>query len=95
VNMWLVPFLEVVVGLLMLAGLFTRMAAMLAMVMMIVATYVHLVVHRPELFPLQPQAPTMPLLALALCALVLWMGGGSWSLDLRQQRRRQQGDPSA
>lgn len=56
------------------------------MAMMVVATYVHFVVHNPELFPLQPEAPTIPFVALALCAYVLWVGGGSWSVDLRRQR---------
>ncbi len=82
-NMWVVPVAEVLAGLLLLAGLYSRMAAFAAASMMIVATYVHLVVHDPDLFPLQPQAPTIPIVALVLCAYVLWRGGGSWSADLR------------
>ena len=82
-NMWVVPVAEILVGVLLLAGLYSRMAAFAAAIMMIVATYVHLVVHDPDLFPLQPQAPTIPIVALVLCAYVLWRGGGSWSADLR------------
>ena len=84
-NMWLVPAAEVVLGGLLIAGLFGRVASMLAIVMMAVATYVHLVVDSPELFPLQPEAPVIPLVAILLCLYVLWVGSGSWSLDLRRQ----------
>ena len=51
--------------------------------MMIVATHVHLVVHDPSLFPLQPEAPIFPLPAIAFNAYVLWRGGGAWSVDLQ------------
>ena len=60
VNMWLVPLVEVVIGAMLILGLFGRLASLVAIVMMTVATYVHLVVHNPELFPLQPQAPIIP-----------------------------------
>ena len=82
-NMAFVPAAEVLVGLLLLAGLYSRLAAVAAVIMMLVATYVHLVVHDPALFPLQPEAPTIPIVALVLCAYVVWRGGGSWSADLR------------
>ena len=82
-NLWVVPVAEVLAGLFLLAGLYTRLAAAAAAGMMVVATYVHLVVHDPDLFPLQPEAPTIPIVALVLCAYVLWRGGGSWSADLR------------
>ncbi len=82
-NMWVVPVAEVLVGLLLFAGLYSRLAAFAAAIMMFIATYVHLVVHDPALFPLQPEAPTIPIVALVLCAYVVWRGGGSWSADLR------------
>jgi hypothetical protein len=50
---------------------------------MVVATYVHTVVDDPALFPLQPQAPVIPLGVIVLVAYVIWRGAGSWSLDLR------------
>jgi len=90
VNMWLVPLTEIIVGLMLLVGLFGRVASVVAIVMMAVATYVHVVVHDPELFPLQPEAPIMPLLAILMCLYVLWAGSGSWSLDLRWQRSIEQ-----
>ncbi|MEE9219896.1 MAG: DoxX family protein, partial [Acidobacteriota bacterium] len=85
VNMWLVPLVEVVLGGMLIVGLLGRIASFVAIVMMIVATYVHLVVHNPELFPLQPEAPIIPLAAIVLCLYVLWAGSGSWSIDLRRQ----------
>ena len=85
VNMWLVPLAESVIGGMLLVGLFGRIASLVAIVMMIVATYVHLVVHNPELFPLQPEAPIIPLVTILLCLYVLWAGSGSWSIDLRHQ----------
>lgn len=53
--------------------------------MMGVATYVHLVVNDPTLFPLQPEAPVIPLAVIAVSLIPLWIGSGSWSLDLRGQ----------
>ncbi len=85
VTMWLVPLAEVVLGGMLIVGLFGRVASLVAIVMMIVASYVHLVVHNPELFPLQPEAPIIPLATIILCLYVLWAGSGSWSIDLRRQ----------
>ncbi len=84
-NMWLVPFAEVALGGVLLVGLFGRMASLMAIVMMSVATYVHLVVHNPDLFPLQPEAPIIPLGVILLCLYRLWAGSGSWSIDLKWQ----------
>ena len=82
-NVWFVPITEVVVGALLLLGLFSRIGSLVAINMMLVAAYVHLVVDNPALFPLQPEEPIIPLIALALGAYVLWRGGGAWSIDLR------------
>jgi putative oxidoreductase len=51
-NMWLVPLAEIGMGLALIAGFLSRLASLAAMGTMIVATYVHLVVHDPALFPL-------------------------------------------
>ena len=51
-NLWLVPLAEVGIGLLLLAGLLARLASLMAIGMMIVATYVHLAVYDPALSPL-------------------------------------------
>ena len=84
--MWLVPAAEIVVGILFIFGFLSRLASLSAIVMMVVATYVHLVVHDPTLFPLQPGEPIIPAVAIALCLYLLWIGSGSWSRDLSASR---------
>lgn len=82
-NMWVVPAAEIGVGVLFALGFVSRLASLSTIVMMAVATYVHLVVDDPTLFPLQPEEPIIPTIAVALSLYILWMGSGSWSLDLR------------
>ena len=82
-NLIVIPILEVVVGLALLAGFYTRAAALLLAGIMIGATYVHLAVHDPSLFPLQPRAPIVPLMVIPLTTLLLIRGGGAWSSDLK------------
>jgi uncharacterized membrane protein YphA (DoxX/SURF4 family) len=82
-TMWAVPAAEMGLGVLFIMGFLTRPASLSAIVMMVVATYVHLVVDDPTLFPLQPEEPVVPIIAIALCFYLLWTGGGSWSFDLR------------
>lgn len=84
-NMWLVPAVEIGVGVLLLVGLLTRLATLVALGLMVVATYVHLVVHDPALFPLQPTQPIIPAIVMLLGLYLLWRGSGSWGLDLRSQ----------
>jgi len=84
-NMWVVPAVEIGVGALLLVGFLTRLATLVAFGLMVVATYVHLVVHDPALFPLQPTQPIIPAIVIALGIFLLWHGGGSWSLDLRRK----------
>jgi uncharacterized membrane protein YphA (DoxX/SURF4 family) len=81
-NMWAVPATEVSIGVFFALGLFSRLASVAAITTMLVATYVHLVVHDPALFPLQPEAPIIPIIVTVLSLYVLWKGGGSRSLDL-------------
>lgn len=85
-NMWVVPAAEIGVGVLFVLGFLSRLASLSTIVMMAVATYVHLVVDDPALFPLQPEEPIIPIVATALNLYVLWIGGGSRSLDLRGGR---------
>jgi len=82
-NMWVVPAAEIGVGILFILGFLTRFASLSAIVMMAVATYVHLVVDDPTLFPLQPEEPIIPIIVIALCIYLLWVGSGSWSIDFR------------
>lgn len=96
-NMWVVPAAEIGVGVLFILGVLSRLASLSAIVMMVVATYVHLVVGDPTLFPLQPEEPIIPTIVIALCLYLLWMGSGSWSADLRdkQANRKQPGRDNA
>ena len=81
-----VPFLEIFLGLALSLGIFARLAVVVVMSIMVVATYVHLVVDDPSLFPLQPNEPIIPLAVLGLSSFVLWKGAGAWSLDLHASR---------
>ena len=83
VSRWTVPFLEMALGAVLAVGAFVRPAAVVVMGVMVVATYVHLVVDDPSLFPLQPSEPIIPLIVMVMSVYVLWRGAGAWSLDLR------------
>ena len=83
VSRWSVPFLEMALGTVLAIGAFVRPAAVVVMGIMVVATYVHLVVDDPSLFPLQPSEPIIPLMVIVMSMYVLWRGAGAWSLDLR------------
>ena len=73
-NRWVVPFVEMGVGAALLVGFHTRIAILLVLSIMAVATYVHLVVHDPALFPLQPTAPIIPAVVMILSVYVLVKG---------------------
>ncbi len=83
ISLWTVPFVELFIGIVLAIGLFVRPAAVLVIGIMFVATYVHIVVDDPSLFPLQPSQPIIPLIVIAMSLYVLWRGAGAWSLDLR------------
>jgi uncharacterized membrane protein YphA (DoxX/SURF4 family) len=82
-NMWVVPAAEIGIGVLFIAGFLSRLASLSAIVMMVVATYVHLVVNDPTLFPLQPEEPIIPAIVIAFCLYLLWIRSGSWNFELR------------
>ena len=81
-SRWTVPFLELFLGIALAIGVFVRPAALAVIGIMVVATYVHLVVDDPSLFPLQPSEPIIPVIVMLGSAYLLWRGGGSWSRDL-------------
>ncbi len=83
ITRWTVPFVEIGVGAVLGVGAFARLAGIVVVGIMLAATYVHVVVDDPTLFPLQPSEPIIPLVVLALTAYILWRGAGAWSLDLR------------
>ena len=70
------------IGVVLGIGVFARLAFVVVIGIMVVATYVHLGVNDPSLFPLQPSQPIIPLIVIAMCAYILWRGNGAWSLDL-------------
>ncbi len=82
-NRWVVPFIEIGVGGALLIGYYTRIATLLVFSIMIVATYTHLRVDDPSLFPLQPEEPIIPVVVMVLSAYVLLRGGGAGSSDLK------------
>ena len=86
VSRWTVPVLEMVLGAVLAVGALVRPATMIVIGIMAVATYVHLVVDDPSLFPLQPSEPLIPLIVIAISVYVLWRGAGAWSMDLRATR---------
>ena len=83
ISRWTVPFLELLLGLVLTLGLFTRPSVVVVIGIMIVATYVHTVVDDPSLFPLQPKQPIIPIMVIIMSAFILWRGAGAWSMDLR------------
>ncbi|MCH7677175.1 DoxX family protein [candidate division KSB1 bacterium] len=82
-NLWFVPVVEMTTGAALTAGFFSRVGSLVVIMMMIVATYVHLAVNDPSLFPLQPEKPIIPLVLIGVAATIFLRGGGAWSLDLR------------
>ena len=80
------PIVEMVLGVLLVVGFHARLSAAAAAVSMIVATYVHLAVEDPSLFPLQPVEPVGPLVVLVMALYVLWSGGGAWSIDFNEAK---------
>ena len=85
-SRWTVPFLELLLGVVLAIGLFVRPAALVVTGIMVVATYVHVVVDDPSLFPLQPKQPVIPLMVILGSVYLLVRGGGSWSRDLKAGR---------
>ncbi len=80
---WTVPFVELALGSVLLIGLFARLASVAVIGIMTVATYTHLVVNDPTLFPLQPSEPIIPIVVMVMSVLIVWRGAGAWSLDLK------------
>jgi uncharacterized membrane protein YphA (DoxX/SURF4 family) len=70
----LFPLAEIAIGTLLVLGVLTQLAAVAVVLMMLGATYVHIVVHDPSVFPLQPNAPVIPVIVIILTAFVL-IGG--------------------
>lgn len=74
------PASELALGLLLVLGLKARLGAAGIVGMMLVAIYVHSQVD-PAYLPLQIGPPILPLVAIAMAAVVLRNGAGAWSYD--------------
>ena len=83
------PVVEAVLGILLLVGLHARISALIAAISMLVATYVHIVVDDPSLFPLQPIEPIGPLMLLSMLLYTVFRGAGAWSVDLKEFAHRE------
>lgn len=82
-NFFLIPIVEIFLGLLLFKGFFTRFFTLLVFPIMFVAIYAHIVVEDASLFLIQPKFPIVPILIIIMAILVLRYGAGSWSDDLR------------
>lgn len=81
------PVAETVLGILLLIGFHARLSALVAAASMVVATYVHIVINDPSLFPLQPVEPIGPLVLIAMLIYTVIRGAGAWSIDLKESMR--------
>lgn len=70
-NYWIVPIIELGIGLLLLFNYKTIIALLLIIPIMIVALYVHIVVSNPVAFPAQPQFPIIPIIVLIMVTYLL------------------------
>jgi uncharacterized membrane protein YphA (DoxX/SURF4 family) len=82
-SRWSVPLVEIGAGVLLAVGFYGRVQAGVVIGVMAVATYVHLVVTDPALFPLQPTQPIIPLAVIVVSLYVVWKGPGAGSMDLK------------
>jgi uncharacterized membrane protein YphA (DoxX/SURF4 family) len=82
---------ELALGIVLAVGIFVRPAALAVIGIMVVATYVHVVVDDPSLFPLQPSEPIIPAVVILASLYLILRGGGSWSRDLKATRSTEAG----
>ncbi len=82
-NYWLVPVFEIILGIILLLGYYSRIGALMVLPVMLVAIYVHLTVNNPAAFPAQPQEPYIPIAVIIMALIVIKKGGGNWSMDLK------------
>ena len=87
-NFFLVPIIELLLGLILLKGFFTRFFTLLVFPIMLVAIYAHFAVEDAGLFPIQPKFPVVPILVIIMALLILRRGAGSWSDDLRWTKKK-------
>ena len=71
---------EIVAGALLLSGFYTRLGALVAIPVMVVAAYAHLAI---DVWPNSAGEPPiiLPVVVLVCAVYVLYRGGGAWSVD--------------
>ena len=84
-NFWFVPVFVILLGVILLIGYYSRIGALMVLPVMLVAMYVHLTVSNPAAFPAQPQEPYIPIAIMIMAVIIIWKGGGNWSMDLKEQ----------
>lgn len=84
-NFWFVPVFEILLGIILLIGYYSRIGALMVLPVMLVAMYVHLTVSNPAAFPAQPQEPYIPMAVIIMALFIIVKGGGNWSMDLKEQ----------
>ena len=72
-SLVLIPMVEAVVGAMLIGGVMTRLASFVAMLVMALGTYLHLVVPEPSLYPLQFGLPLIPAVGLVLAAFLYFV----------------------
>ncbi len=80
-TLWTVPAVEIVVGTALALGFFARLSALVVSGIMVAATYAHLTVSDPTVFPLQPHLPIAPLMVLVMVIVVMAKGAGAFSVS--------------
>jgi uncharacterized membrane protein YphA (DoxX/SURF4 family) len=86
-NFFFVPIVEVILGLLLLKGFYTRFFTSIVFPIMLVAIYVHFAVEDANLFPIQPKFPIVPIIVIIMAIILLRYGAGLWSDDLRWTKK--------
>jgi uncharacterized membrane protein YphA (DoxX/SURF4 family) len=80
--LWLGPLFEIVTGMMLLLGWYTRLGGLGIVAFMLGALYVHVVVD-PTKLPAGLPPLVLPILVLLAGLYVAWRGGGWWSIDGR------------
>ncbi len=78
VSLWLGPVVEMLTGLLLVSGYFSRIAGLIAACQMTIAVYVHSASSAVS-FPFQTEARILGCVALGMSICVAWRGGGAWA----------------
>ncbi|CCB89781.1 DoxX family protein [Simkania negevensis] len=93
-NLIFVPIVEVVVGALLILGLYTRLIAIIGCITMAIAFYATITIlhldpsQLPDGMTEKPFSPPLivPIIIFLMCLYVLIFGAGAWSIDKRKKK---------